>query len=266
MNLKYALFLIVCVIASVLVTLKFGPNLLLETDATTSPQETSITKAQGDAILKELATIRTTLEKIEKLDRSGNKRPKVPPTASVSIKDRPMLGDANATVTVVEFTDYQCPYCRRFMKNTYPRLKKEYIDTGKIRWVVRDMPLGFHKQARLAATAVHCAGDQDKLWEFRDLLYHNQTKLMPEHLEQYASQVGIDTATFNSCLNSDRYQADIDKDAEDAAKEKITGTPTFVIGKADKNNIVNGKRIVGAQSYAAFRIEIERLLKAATGI
>ena len=176
-----------------------------------------------------------------------------------------MLGDANAVVTVVEFTDYQCPYCRRFMQNTYPRLKKEYIDTGKVRWVVRDLPLGFHKQARLAATAVHCAGAQNKLWEFRDLLYHNQTELMPKHLEQYAAQVGIDTAAFNRCLNSDSYQAEIDKDAEAAAKEQITGTPTFVIGKLN-NNTVSGKRVVGAQSYVIFRNEIERLLKTAKGL
>jgi protein-disulfide isomerase len=264
MNARYTLLLIICMIASAAVTFKFGPMLLSDAEQDVSPQDAPLSRAQGDAILKELAAIHATLENIEKKDRAAQ-RPKVPPTASVSVENRPVLGNSDAKVTVVEFTDYQCPYCRRFMTTTYPRLKQEYIETGKVRWVVRDMPLGFHKQARLAATGAHCAAEQGKFWEFRELLYQNQAELLPQHLEKYAAQAGIDVTGFRRCVDSDRYQAQFDKDAQAAAKERITGTPTFVIGTPDANNIVTGKRIVGAQAYTVFSREIERLLHTGKG-
>ena len=266
MNVKYLLILVLCVIATAAATLKFGPPLLTNARVEAPAQPEPLTSAQGDAILKELAAIRGTLEKIEKQGDANTRRPaaqaQLPPTASVSIENRPVFGNADAKVTVVEFTDYQCPYCRRFMQTTYPRLKKDYIDTGKVRWVVRDLPLGFHKQARIAATAANCAGEQGRYWEYRERLFQNQSQLLPENLEQYAKQAGIDAAAFSTCLNSDRFEAMFEKDAQAAASERITGTPTFVIGTLRKNQTVIGKRVVGAQPYPVFQGEIDRLLNA----
>ena len=111
-----------------------------------------ITRGQADAIVEELKAIRKLLESIDKKGiAQAPQRPKVPPIAKVSVKDSPTLGSADAAVTVVEFTDYQCAYCLRFIQQTFPKLKEQFIDTGKVRWVVRDMPLGFHKNARKAA-------------------------------------------------------------------------------------------------------------------
>ena len=254
MGIKYTLFLIACVAATVVITLKTAtliPGL--------SSDSTTISHQDGQAILKELKEVRSTLERLEK-NVSAGRRPPTPKTASASTKNRPTLGNPNAKVTVVEFTDYQCPFCYRFEKTTFKQLKKNYIDNGKVRWVVLDMPLSFHQDAMLAS---HCAAEQDKFWEMRELLFQNQKKLKPEHIASYAKQVDLETEAFNQCINSNRYDEDIKRDIAQAEKQRISGTPTFIIGKTTAD-IIKGKRIVGAQAYKVFSDELEAQLKAAT--
>jgi protein-disulfide isomerase len=253
MGTKYILFLIFCIAVTALITLQTGAFLLEKND------DDALTRVQGETILKQLAEIRTTLERIEKQPRAGA-RPNVPTTASASTKGRPALGDPEAGVTVVEFTDYQCPFCSRFERSTFKQLKQNYIDTGKVRWVVLDMPLSFHKDALFASQAAHCANEQDKFWELRELFFQNQKKLQPEDIARYAQQVGIKPEAFNTCINSNRYQENIQRDITEAGKQRITGTPTFVIGMSAPD-VVSGKRIVGAQHYNVFSSEIEALLK-----
>ena len=131
-----------------------------------------MTKEQGDAILKELKQIRKELQEIKKGTLRGPRRgPARPTTAKVETKDSPSLGDPEAPITLVEFTDYQCPFCRRFYTNTLSKIKAQYIDTGKVRLVLRDLPLAFHSKARPAAKATHCAGEQGKYWEMHDALF-----------------------------------------------------------------------------------------------
>jgi len=220
----------------------------------------AITPDQADAIVQELKEIRKLLESIDKKSvAQAPKRPPVPPTAKVSVKDSPVLGSADAPVTVVEFTDYQCTYCLRFIQQTFPKLKEEFIDTGKVRWVIRDMPLGFHKNARKAAQAAHCAGEQDKFWEMRAVLFANAKKLEAENLPNYAQTMGLDMTAFDACLASDRHLAAIDKSMQDASGVQITGTPTFVIGKAS-GDWVEGKRVVGARDFKTFEENIRILL------
>ena len=256
MGIKYTLFLIICVAATVFITLKTAP--LFPDDPETKP----LTQNDGQAILKQLAEIRSTLERVEKQARAG-KRPSIPKTASASTKDRPTRGNPEAKVTVAEFTDYQCPFCYRFEKTTFKQLKKNYIDSGKVRGVVLDMPLSFHKDAMQASLAAHCAAEQGKFWELRELLFQNQKRLKPQHIAEYAKQVGLKTEAFNQCINSNRYDEDIKRDIAQAEKHRISGTPTFVIGKTTAD-IIKGRRIVGAQAYKVFSDEIETQLKAAT--
>ena len=160
------------------------------------------------AILQELREIRRVLEKIERQGLAQpDRRPDTPKTASVSIsKENTILGAADAPVTVVEFTDYQCPFCKRFIQTTFPLLKRDFIDTGKVRWIVRDLPLGFHPNANKAAQAAHCAGDQGKFWEMRDTLFRNNANLGIEQLPGYAREIGLDGDAFDACLSSDRHQ------------------------------------------------------------
>jgi len=224
-------------------------------------QPAAITKNQGDAILEELRGIRKLLEGIDKKGvAQAPVRSPVPTTAKVSIKGSESLGSPDAPVTVVEFSDYQCPHCRKFAQKIFPKLKEQLVDTGKVRWVARDLPLPFHKNARKAAQAAHCAGEQGKYWEMRDALFDHATKLKEEDLPGYAQAIGLDGAAFESCLASDRYFAEIDQSVQDAGAVRITGTPTFVVGKA-ANDWVEGDRVVGALDLKAFDRTILKALQ-----
>lgn len=218
---------------------------------------TNITPDVANAILKELKEIRKVLEKIEK--QGGNKRPSKPTTAKISTKGKPSMGADDAPITVVEFTDYQCPYCLRFTKTTFPPLKKKYIDTGKVRWVALNMPLSFHKDARKAAQGAHCAGEQDKFWEMRQALFEHPKELTVKDLSRHAKSLSLDTNDFDACMKSNRHLAAIDKDARDAASVRLTGTPSFIIGKTTSDQI-NGKVVIGAQPLNVFDAAITQLL------
>jgi len=224
-----------------------------------------LSKEQGDAILLEMQKIRQLLERAEQRDlraaRSPKRQAKTPARiVTISSQGGSLIGKPDAPVTIVEFTDYQCPFCSRFFKNTYPQLKKNYIDTGKVRLVIKDLPLGFHPHARKAAQASRCAGDQGKFIAMHDMLYNNAKKLDVHFLAQYAQQIDLDVSQFTQCLNSERHLAQIDKDTNQAMQNGITGTPSFVIGKTTQDKIT-GKTIIGARGLASFKAEIEKLLK-----
>ncbi|MGB7930695.1 MAG: DsbA family protein [Gammaproteobacteria bacterium] len=225
----------------------------------------AINQDATQAILQELREIRRVLEKIEQQGLvRPTRRPDTPKTASVSIgKENTMLGAADAPVTVVEFTDYQCAFCKRFIQTTFPLLKRDFIDTGKVRWIVRDLPLGFHPNANKAAQAAHCAGDYGKFWEMRDTLFRNNANLGIEQLSGYAREIGLDGDAFDACLSSDRHQAQIAQGSQEADRIRITGTPSFVIGKT-ATDTVSGQRVIGAQAPAVFIAAIQRVLDQVT--
>jgi protein-disulfide isomerase len=217
-------------------------------------------KAVDEAILEELKAIRRVLEKIEKQGLGeARKGPVKPTTATVAIGNKPAMGSESAPVTVVEFADYQCPYCLRFTKTTFPSLKQDYIDTGKVRWVALNLPLPFHKDARKAAQAAHCAGEQGKFWEMREELFKNPKKIAAEDLPEHAASVGVDVKAFNACMASDRHMTEIDQDAKDASAARLTGTPSFIIGKTASDKIT-GQVIIGAQPLNAFNAAITKAL------
>lgn len=221
-----------------------------------------ISSDQADAILIELKAIRSLLEKIEKQGTTKAQQAKKPTTATVAITGQPSMGRPEAPVTVVEFTDYQCPFCLRFIKTTFPTLKEKYIDTGKVRWVAHNLPLGFHPHARKAAQAALCAGDQGKFWEMRTKLFENPQKLDVKYLPGYARDLSLDEATFDACLNGDSHLADIDREAKAANAVNLSGTPSFIIGKTASDEI-SGRVIVGAQPLNAFESAIKEALEQA---
>lgn len=244
-----------------------GLAVILGTVAMTSPQVRAegLTEEQGQAILNELRQIRQLLQRMER--RGGGvaaqpRRQAAPVNIEVSSKNRPALGDPEAPVTLIEFTDYQCPFCRRFFQTTFPALKKAYIDTGKLRFVVRDLPLPFHTNARKAAQAAHCAGDQGQFWAMHDLLYENASRLQETALPGYAERLSLDLPAFRACLESDRHLAAIDSDAAEANKVGIRGTPGFVLGLSTED-VVEGIHIRGAQPFGTFDGHIKSLLRKA---
>ena len=222
------------------------------------------------ALKDELERIKITLEGIQKelaLMRQALPQHLSQPTqpaggtVKVSISGDPMLGSNAAPVTLIEFSDYQCPYCRKFFETTLPTLKAEYIDTGKVRYVFRDFPIDRgHPQARKAAEASHCAGEQGKYWEMHELLFRNQKALQGEQLKKYARSLGLDAPAFDHCLEQGKYAAEVQKDYEDGVAAGIQGTPGFFLGKTRADDTVQGIAIRGAQPVTGFRQVIDRLL------
>jgi protein-disulfide isomerase len=164
-----------------------------------------------------------------------------PPRVTVGEAGNPAKGPAGAPVTVVEFSDFQCPFCAR-VNPTLAKIQETYA--GKVRIVFRDLPLlNIHKNAGHAAEAAHCANDQNKFWEMHDRLFANQQKLAPADLKEHAVALGLDAAAFNQCLDSGKYTADWRRDSEEASRLGLSGTPAFFI---------NGRLVSGAQPYEAF--------------
>lgn len=180
----------------------------------------------------------------------------------VSIKLNPddhVLGNKDAKVTIVEFSDFQCPFCRRFWVDSFPQLKSNYIDTGKAKLVYRHFPLDFHPSAVPAAKAAECASEQGKFWEMHDKIFGEQEKkgqgtvtFTVADLKNWAKDIGLGGDVFSQCLDSDKYSQRISSDLNYGTSIGISGTPTFFI---------NGQRIVGAQPYSVFQAAIEGLLK-----
>ncbi len=176
----------------------------------------------------------------------------------LSDKNDASLGKADAKVTIVEFSDFQCPFCRSFFQGAYGQIKKDYIDTGKVRLVFRHFPLSFHPAARPSALAAECAGDQGKFWQFHDKMFTEQEKKGTgtvsygiAELKTWASQIGLDSAKFNSCLDGEKYASKVDTDTAAGSKYGVSGTPSFFI---------NGKLLVGAQPFAKFKELIDSAL------
>lgn len=169
------------------------------------------------------------------------------------------LGSATAPVTLVEFTDYQCPFCRRFQADDWPQLKRNYVDTGKVRFIVRDLPLSFHSNARPAAEAAHCAGEQGHFWPMHAGLLGKDADLSRQGLEARAGALGVDTSRFRACIAANKYESAIAANAAQADALGIHGTPAFVVGAA-AHGTLDGLLLEGALPYEDFRMVLEALL------
>ena len=217
-------------------------------------------KAGQQAIQKELAEIK----KLLRAQRPQPARAAAFQPQDVAIKGAPFLGPADAKVTLVEFTDYQCPFCRRHFTNVMPEIRKEYVDTGKLKYVMRQFPLvNIHSRATKASEAALCAGDQGKYWEVHQRIFDNQRKLSDADLMAHAEAESLDTATFKACLDDGRYTEQVKSDTSDGSKAGVRGTPSFLLGLTDPANpdkIKATQFIRGAQAFDAFKTKIDELL------
>jgi len=173
-------------------------------------------------------------------------------------------GAAKPKVTIFEFSDYQCPFCARFHTATLPQIQKEYIETGKVRQVFRNMPLeAIHPQAFKAHEAALCANDQGKYWEMHDTLFANQHALQPERLVGHANALGLEPVAFPTCLDSGKHAARIRADLDEAQNLGLNGTPAFLIGVNGPDGKVKMVKFVnGARPYPDFKAAIEAALAA----
>ena len=238
----------------------------VKADSVTINMPEGMTKDQADAILNELKAIHQLLQ-TQQNTRVAAAAPATaaPPSDKVKMSVGTgwyAMGRDDAPVTVVEFTDYQCPFCRRFEADSFAQLKKEYIDTGKVRFVSRDLPLDFHPNAPAAAMAARCAGEQHKFWEMRDaMMLDTATDLGADAILKYGQKTNLDMKAFGACMSDKKYTEAIKKDTVDAGTLGISGTPSFVIGKTAKDEIA-GVRIVGAVPFTVFDSTIKDMLSA----
>ena len=162
------------------------------------------------------------------------------------------MGNPNAPLTIIEYSDFQCPFCARHSFETFPQLKKEYVDTGKVKIVFKNFPLPFHQNAEIAAEASECALEQGKFWKYKENLFENQENLGVDDLKKCAQDLGLDTQRFNSCLDSKKYETEVKSDLQEGQIAGVSGTPTFFI---------DGQILVGAQPFSEFQRIIEEKLK-----
>lgn len=169
----------------------------------------------------------------------------------INTEGDPYMGSGDAQVTMVLFSEFQCPFSGRFARDTLPQIKENYIDTGKVKLYYKDFVV--HSTSQRAQEAAACANEQGKFWEYHDLLYNNQGSLDDDSLKSYASELGLNTASFNDCFDSRKYKSQVERDTSDGRSAGATGTPTFFI---------NGEKFVGAQPYSSFKTKIDAALSA----
>lgn len=176
----------------------------------------------------------------------------VPSAPSLNLEDLmdddEIKGDPDAPVTIIEWSDFECPFCARFYSETLWKIDQEYIQTGKVKFVYRDFPLSFHANAQKAAEAAECAGEQGKYFEMHDKLFEEGVDGGVSSFKQFAEDLNLNQEEFDECLDSGEMASEIKKDMSDGTALGITGTPGFII---------NGQKVSGAQPFSVFQQIIE---------
>jgi len=180
---------------------------------------------------------------------------------TVSVQNDPRLGGATATIGLIEFSDYQCTYCRFFHQKQYVQLKKNYIDTGVIQFFYKDLPLRMHAHAIPAAIMAYCAGEQNRFWGMHDALFLQQNRLGPELFPKLVQELKLDKTTFQTCLGGTAARKRIGYTISQARSLGFSGTPSFLLGTLEGDTLTIEYQSVGAPEYEELAQEIEKLRK-----
>ncbi|MEX2147860.1 MAG: thioredoxin domain-containing protein [Candidatus Rokuibacteriota bacterium] len=235
-----------------------------------SSEELNSLRREIEALKAGQSAIQNDLQEIKRLlqQRAAPQAP-APSVAveglEVTIAGAYIKGSPQARLTIVEFSDYQCPFCARHAQQTMSQIEREFIDTGKVRYAVRNLPLeSIHPDAFKAAEAAECAGAQGKFWEMHKLLFANHRALGVAELPRHAATLGLDAAAFRKCLDSGEHAAKVRRDIEDARKAGLTGTPAFFVGvtRGPDPTVRVVRKISGAQPFSAFKATLEAMLAA----
>lgn len=210
-------------------------------------------KGQGQ-ILDELNTLSKELE--TKLLPSSDA-----PPASIKIQGEPFTGELSAPIAIIEFADFECPFCGQFARDTYPQVLANYVKTGKAVFFYHDFPLSAHPHAALAAEAARCAAEQGQYWQMHDDLFAHQSQLSERTISTDAQSLGIDSGRLMDCISTGRYTAAVKKSAQDAQQMGVRATPSFFIGTIDSGGELKIIRALrGAYSYEAFKSALDGVL------
>jgi len=188
------------------------------------------------------------------------------PQVKISADDDPVIGNTDAPITIIEFSDFQCPFCARFHTQTFPLILEQYIETGKVKLVFRDFPIqSIHPNALPASIAAECANEQGKFREMHDMLFDNQNQWNKQKtvdalslFSKYATEIQLEQKTFDSCLTSGKYIDEIRKDLDDGRNYGVSGTPGFFVG----NEKIGFVELKGAQPFDSFKKIIDAQLEA----
>ena len=182
-------------------------------------------------------------------------------TTELLLEGEPALGSGKAPLTIVEFSDFECPYCRQFHEEVLPSLKRDYIDTGLVRFIHKDLPLPFHKQARPAAAAARCAGEQNRYWDLYDALFDQQTCLECRGVVGIAEAINLDSSALRACMQRETTETLITTNLSEADLHNIRATPTFVIGPSRTDEKHHGDVVEGAMPWPEFKAVIDQHLR-----
>ena len=208
-------------------------------------------------ILLNMRATNQRFDKVESLLRTSHPElASLEPQNITLSKDAPFLGQSNAPVTIVEFADFQCPFCKQFQDTIFPSLKRKYTDTSKAKFYFQDFPF-LGDESQQAAEAAKCSGDQNKFWEYHDLLYANQKAensgtFSTDNLKKFAVNLNLDTAKFNTCVDGHVYKTDVETQTQAGQQYGVSATPTV---------FVNGKRFEGVGQIADYEKTIDEILK-----
>ena len=181
-------------------------------------------------------------------------------TSPLSLQGEPLLGDSSAPLTIVEFSDFECSYCRRFHDEVLPKLKSQYIDTGLVRFIHKDLPLPFHSNAMPAAAAARCAGEQNRYWDMYTSIFNDQNCLSCKGVIAIASEAKLNTADLEACMKRNSTLAGINANRSEASLHNIRATPTFIIGPTQSESTLDGSVIEGVLPWETFRATVEEAL------
>ena len=225
-------------------------------DAETLRKDVESLKAQQAEMQKSLEEIRDFL----KAATGGRFGAPSLVKSSFDIAGAPSRGDANAPVTIVEISDYHCPFCRRHVQQTQPRIYSELVDKGKVRHVFVHYPIAqLHPDAYRSHEAAVCANDQGKFWELHTKLFETPLKTV-EQLTGLAQSTGLDATTFRACLDSGKHAKEVQASVERITKMNVNGTPMFLVGRSSGNSVTVAKVIEGAQPYEAFKMAVDEVI------
>ncbi len=235
-----------------------------------------INPAQVNTIISELNSINLLLENAKTPERRTvshaiNAIPAIPAAKmpsnvfeeniELTMTDKELItGNLKSGLFMLEYTDYQCPFCQRFHSSAFKSIEKDFIDTGKIIYISRDFPLSNHAYARTSAIAARCAGAQNKFWQYRPILFENQAKLEHKDLLNYAQKIALNIPDFDKCLNKNTYSEAIDMDIKSAEQVGINGTPTIILGRVNGKTL-KGIKLSGAFNYEVYKSKLEELAK-----
>jgi protein-disulfide isomerase len=225
---------------------------------------TSETANEIERLNKEVAYLKRQVavlnRQVEELSGGSKVQRRPHASLSVSFAGNPKLGNKDAKIAMVEFSDYQCPFCRRYHGQTFDRIKQRYVDNGKLLYVYRDFPLPSHRQAPMASVAANCAGQQGAYWEMLRALYLPSAQLNRGYYLSIARRLGLRLEKFESCLADSRQLDEVSRDTRYGASLGIRGTPAFFIGRIDGEKIVDTTPVMGAQPLSVFVHAIDQVL------